>query len=49
MSDGWLWYSQNIVNIVRMPEPGVLQVFQPHAPAGHTCQRTSNANFLFDL
>ncbi len=30
-----------------MPEPGVIEVFQPHAPAGHTCGRDNNANFLF--
>ena len=44
-----VWYSQNIVNIVRMPEPGVIEVFQPHSPAGHTCGRDNNANFLFGL
>ncbi|MDX9833889.1 MAG: hypothetical protein RBT36_01585 [Desulfobulbus sp.] len=42
-----VWYSQNIVNIVRLPEPGVLEVFQPHSPSGPTCGRDNNANFLF--
>ena len=32
-----LWYSQNIVNIIRMPEPGVLEVYQPHSISGRTC------------
>ena len=26
-----IWYSKGIINIIRMPEPGVLEVFQPHA------------------
>lgn len=25
-----IWYSKNIINIIQMPEPGVIQVFQPH-------------------
>lgn len=32
-----VWYSQNIFNIIRMPEPGVLEVFQPHSFAMATC------------
>ncbi len=32
-----VWYSQNIINTIRMPEPGVLEVFQPHTPSGPTC------------
>lgn len=32
-----VWYSQNIVNIIRMPEPGVLEVYQPHSVSGTTC------------
>lgn len=44
-----VWYSQNIINTVRLPEPGVIEVFQPHSPAGHTCGRDNNANFLFGL
>jgi len=34
-----VWYSQNIVNIIRMPEPGVLEVYQPRTPSGATCGR----------
>lgn len=32
-----LWYSRNIINIIRMPEPGVLEVYQPHSISGRTC------------
>jgi hypothetical protein len=32
-----LWYSQNIINIIRMPEPGVVEVYQPHTISGATC------------
>jgi hypothetical protein len=32
-----LWYSQNIINIIRMPEPGVIEVYQPHSISGATC------------
>lgn len=31
------WYSRNIINIVRMPEPGVIEVYQPRSIAGGTC------------
>lgn len=31
------WYSQNLFNIIRMPEPGVLEVFQPRSFAMTTC------------
>lgn len=31
------WYSQNIINIVRSPEAGVIEVYQPHAVSGLTC------------
>jgi hypothetical protein len=32
-----VWYSQNNINIVQTPEPGVLEVFQPHTISGATC------------
>ena len=32
-----LWYSRNIVNIIRMPEPSVLEVYQPRSIGGGTC------------
>ena len=32
-----LWYSQNSINIIRMPEPGVIEVYQPHTISGATC------------
>lgn len=32
-----LWYSQNIINLIRMPEPGVVEVYQPHSISGATC------------
>ena len=31
-----IWYSRNVMNIVQMPEPGVLEIFQPHTPSGAT-------------
>lgn len=31
------WYSQNDINIIEMPEPGVLEVFQPHTVSGAVC------------
>lgn len=32
-----VWYSQNIINTVRMPEPGVLEIFQPFSTPGREC------------
>ncbi|MBM9536490.1 hypothetical protein [Desulfobulbus alkaliphilus] len=32
-----VWYSQNIINTVRMPEPGVLEIFQPVSTSGREC------------
>ena len=43
-----VWYSQNIINTVRLPEPGVIEVFQPHSPTGDTCGRNHDGA-LFDL
>ncbi|QQG66762.1 hypothetical protein [Desulfobulbus oligotrophicus] len=34
-----IWYSRNIVNIVRMPEPGVLEIYQPRTITGSTCEQ----------
>ena len=31
------WYSQNRFNIIYMPEPGVIEVYKPHAGAGRVC------------
>ena len=33
---------------VRLPEPGVIEVFQPHSPTGDTCGRNDDGA-LFDL
>jgi len=32
-----VWYSQNVLNLVYMPEPGVIEVYKPHSYAGITC------------
>ncbi len=32
-----IWYSPNIRNIIRMPEPGVLEVYQPSSLTGRRC------------
>lgn len=32
-----VWYSPNIFNIIQMPEPGVIVVFQPYSYAGKRC------------
>ncbi|ADW18283.1 hypothetical protein Despr_2136 [Desulfobulbus propionicus DSM 2032] len=32
-----VWYSPNIFNIIRMPEPNVLEVFQPYSFMGRRC------------
>jgi hypothetical protein len=32
-----VWYSQNVINTVRMPEPGVLEIFQPVSTSGREC------------
>jgi len=31
------WYSRNIYNIIRYPEAGVIEVYQPHSGAGRVC------------
>ncbi|MBV5319180.1 MAG: hypothetical protein JZU50_15410 [Desulfobulbaceae bacterium] len=33
-----IWYSRNIINIIRMPEPGVLEVYQPVTITGRRCE-----------
>lgn len=40
-----VWYSQNIVNIIRMPEPGVIEVYQPRSLSGTTCGRDRDSSF----
>lgn len=32
-----VWYSQNSINLIFMPEPGVLEVYQPRTIGGGTC------------
>ena len=32
-----IWYSPDIRNIIRMPEPGVLEVYQPTSLTGRSC------------
>ena len=32
-----VWYSPNTINIVQMPEPGVVVVFKPHTVSGAAC------------
>jgi hypothetical protein len=32
-----IWYSPDIRNIIRMPEPGVLEVYQPTSLTGRRC------------
>lgn len=39
------WYSRNPINIVHLPEPGVLEVFQPHTLGGATCGQPSAGPF----
>ena len=40
------WYSRNIYNLIYMPEPGVIEVYQPHAGAGRVCgQELDNFGF----
>lgn len=31
------WYSQNPINIIFMPEPGVIEVYKPHTVSGRVC------------
>ena len=41
-----IWYSRNIINLVYMPEPGVLEVYQPRTITGSTCSRESDDGLL---
>ena len=41
-----IWYSRNIMNIVYMPEPGILEVYQPRTITGTTCGRESDDGLL---
>lgn len=40
------WYSQNPINKVYMPEPGVIEVYKPHSVGGQVCGE-SNFNSPF--
>lgn len=42
------WYSRNPINIVHMPEPGVLEVFQPHTLGGGACGQSSSSGLFGD-
>lgn len=41
-----VWYSQNIFNVIRMPEPGVLEVYQPYSFLGRRCGEQNDAGPL---
>ena len=41
-----IWYSQNIINLIFMPEPGVIEVYQPHSISGRTCGKENDDGFL---
>lgn len=34
-----MWYSNKLLNTIRSPEPGVIEVFLPFAPPGSACAR----------
>jgi hypothetical protein len=40
-----VWYSQNIINIIKMPEPGVLEVYQPRSISGAVCGQNDDGGF----
>lgn len=31
------WYSQNPINTIYMPEPGVIEIYKPHTSSGQVC------------
>jgi len=39
------WYSQNPINIIYMPEPGVIEVYKPHNVGGTVCGESPGALF----
>ncbi len=34
-----IWYSKKLISVVKMPEPGVLQVYAPYNTSGSLCGR----------
>jgi hypothetical protein len=40
------WYSRNIINIIRLPEPGVIEVYQPHSISGGVCGHPNDDTFM---
>lgn len=41
-----IWYSKRLINTIRSPEPGVIEVYLPYSPPGSLCAREE---FLDDL
>lgn len=41
------WYSQNPINTIFMPEPGVIEVYKPHSGAGRVCGEPNGDGFFF--
>lgn len=41
-----VWYSRNTINIVYMPEPDVLEVYQPRTIGGGVCGRESDGGLF---
>ena len=39
------WYSQNVINLIYQPEPGVIEVYQPRAISYGTCGRDRDGGF----
>lgn len=40
------WYGQNPYNTIYAPEPGVIEVYKPHAGGGRVCGESSSHGFL---
>ncbi|MGD9950295.1 MAG: hypothetical protein AB7U29_17725 [Desulfobulbus sp.] len=41
------WYSQNPINNIYMPEPGVIEVYKPHNIGGQVCGEPRDDGFSF--
>jgi len=39
------WYSQNPINLIYMPEPGVIEVYKPHDVGGAVCGESPGTLF----
>jgi len=39
-----IWYSADTINIIRMPEPGVLEIYQPHSLNGRRCGEANDGD-----